>query len=277
MNAPIRAPGAVRSWLYVPATRPDLLEKAMRGDADAVVLDLEDAVPRERKQEARAAAAKAVSGQWPKPLWVRVNDVRESTGADDLETLAGAPVDGLRLPKCESPEQITAVLRRVDAPLHLLFETALGVERAYELASAARRVALISLGEADLRADLRVRADRALDWSRARIVCAARAAGLPGPVQSVWTDVADLAGLAASTEHARDHGFFGRSVVHPRQVGPVNTAFTPTSDDVEEARRLIGSLHEASAAGSAAWLDDRGRLIDPAVVAQARWILDRTG
>ncbi|MCF3963442.1 aldolase/citrate lyase family protein [Streptomyces fuscigenes] len=249
----------------------------MRGDADAVVLDLEDAVPGGRKGEARAAAAEAVRATWPKPLWVRVNDVRGAHGAADLAALAGAPVDGLRLPKCESPEQIDAALRLVDAPLHLLFETALGVERAYELATAAPRVALLSLGEADLRADLRIRADGALDWSRARIVAAARAAGLPGPVASVWTDVADPDGLAASTERARDHGFFGRSVVHPRQIGPVNAAFTPAPDEIAGARRLVESLREAADAGSAAWLDDRGRLIDPAVVAQARWILDRTG
>jgi citrate lyase beta subunit len=271
------APSAVRSWLYVPATRPDLLEKAMRGDADAVVLDLEDAVPRDRKDEARATAVEAVHGDWPKPLWIRVNDVRDAHGTADLKALAGAPVDGLRLPKCESRQQIAVALSHVDAPLNLLFETALGVERAYELVADARRVALLSLGEADLRADRRVGADGGLDWARARIVNAARAAGLPGPVQSVWTDVADLDGLAASTERGRDHGFFGRSVVHPRQIGPVNTVFTPTPDEIAGARRLVDSLREAADAGSAAWLDDKGRLIDPAVVAQARWILDRTG
>jgi citrate lyase beta subunit len=277
-TAPAAAPAAaVRSWLYVPATRPDLLEKAMRGDADAIVLDLEDAVPHARKDEARAAAAAAVRGTWPKPLWVRVNDVRLPQGTADLEALASAPVGGLRLPKCETPQQIATARDYVDAPLHPLFETALGVERAYELAVAAPGVALLSIGEADLRADLRVRADEALDWARARIVTAARAAGLSGPVQSVWTDVADLEGLAASTRRGCDHGFFGRSVVHPKQVGPVNAAFTPTPGETAEARRLVDSLREAADTGSAAWIDDRGRLIDPAVVAQARWVLDRTG
>ncbi|WP_329455933.1 HpcH/HpaI aldolase/citrate lyase family protein [Streptomyces sp. NBC_01497] len=270
-------PTAVRTWLYVPATRPDLLAKAMSGDADAVVLDLEDAVPEARKGEARAQAAEAVRARWPKPLWIRVNDVRHPHGTADLEALAGAPVDGLRLPKCESRQQIAIALSHVDAPLHLLFETALGVERAYELAADARRVTLLSLGEADLRADLRIRADAALDWARARIVNAARAAGLAGPVQSVYTDVADLDGLATSTEHGRDHGFFGRSVVHPRQIAPVNSLFTPTPLEIAGARSLIDSLNTAADAGSAAWLDERGRLIDPAVVAQARWILERTG
>ncbi|MER5438459.1 CoA ester lyase [Streptomyces sp. NPDC002790] len=274
MSAPAH-PTGVRSWLYVPATRPDLLDKAMRGEADAVVLDLEDAVPPDRKDEARAAAVQAVGETWPKPLWLRINQVTLPYGQADLAVLAGAPVQGLRLAKCESAEEIETVLRHVDAPLHLLFETALGVEHAFELALAAPQVAFLSLGEADLGADLRVRGDAALDWARARIVNAARAAGLTGPVQSVWTDVTDVAGLAASTQRALDQGFFGRSVVHPKQVPVVNAVFTPRPEEVDDARRLVDSLRQAQESGSAAWLDDRGRLIDPAVVARARWVLDR--
>lgn len=263
----------IRSWLYVPATAPDLLDKAMLGAADAVVLDLEDSVPAARKAEARHYAAQASRARWPKPLWVRVNPVRLPDGAADLDVLAGLPLCGLRLPKCESPEDIKTVLRRVDAPLHLLIETALGVERAYELAAADAHVQLLSLGEADLRADLRVRDGAALDWARDRVVNAARAAGLASPVHSVWTDVADLAGLAADTAAARDRGFHGRSVVHPRQIAPVNEAFTPRPAEIEAAHHLIDSLRRADDAGHSAWLDDRGRLVDPAVVAQARWVL----
>ncbi|MGW0083592.1 HpcH/HpaI aldolase/citrate lyase family protein [Streptomyces sp. NPDC003393] len=277
MSSAPRATGTVRSWLYVPATRPDLLDKAMAGPADAVVLDLEDSVPRNRKDEARAHAVKAAAALWPKPLWLRVNQVRLPEGRADLDALAGTPVQGLRLPKCESPDEIRAVLDRVDTPLHLLLETALGVERAFELATTAPRVALLSLGETDLAADLRVSGDGALDWARARVVNAARAAGLAGPVQSVWTDVADVEGLTADTERARVCGFFGRSVIHPRQIPSVNAAFTPRPEEVEEARRLVDSLHRAQDAGSAAWLDDRGRFVDPAVVARARWVLHLAG
>lgn len=277
MSSAPRATGTVRSWLYVPATRPDLLDKAMAGPADAVVLDLEDSVPRNRKDEARAHAVKAVAALWPKPLWLRINQVRLPEGRADLDALAGTPVQGLRLPKCESPDEIRAVLDRVDTPLHLLLETALGVERAFELATTAPRVALLSLGETDLAADLRVSGDGALDWARARVVNAARAAGLAGPVQSVWTDVADVEGLTADTERARACGFFGRSVIHPRQIPSVNAAFTPRPEEVEEARRLVDSLHRAQDAGSAAWLDDRGRFVDPAVVARARWVLHLAG
>lgn len=265
-----------RSWLYVPATRPDLLDKAMAGDADAVVLDLEDAVPADRKAEARRYAVEAAAGSWPKPLWIRLNAPRLPWGEEDVAALAGAPVQGLRLPKCESPQEIETVLSRTDVPLHLLIETALGVERAFELAGAHPRVRLLSLGEADLRADLRVRTADALDWARDRIVNACRAAGLTSPVQSVWTDVADVAGLTASSGLARDRGFHGRSVVHPRQIAPVNEVFSPRPQEIEDARRLIDSLRRAGDAGNAAWLDGNGRLIDPAVVAQAHWVLGLT-
>lgn len=268
------APSAARSWLYVPAIRPGLLEKAMEGEADAVVLDLEDSVPEQHKAEARERAAEAARRTWPKPLWIRINQVGLPHGEADLAALSGASVQGLRLPKCEDPQQIEAVLAHLEVPLHLLVETALGVERAYELATAAGQAALLSLGEADLGADLRARSAEALAWARGRVVNAARAAGLAPPVQSVWTDVADLEGLAASCELARDRGFHGRSVVHPRQVAPVNAAFTPRPEEVEDARRLVDSLRQAGAAGSAAWLDDGGRLVDPAVVAQAHWVLE---
>ncbi|UNT00680.1 CoA ester lyase [Streptomyces tubbatahanensis] len=268
-------PLAVRSWLYVPATRPDLLPKAMSGEADAVVLDLEDAVPAGRKDEARDHALKALEASWPKPLWVRVNQAGSAWGDADLAALATAPVQGIRLPKCESAQTVRDTAAQVDADLHLLLETALGVEHAYALATAAPQVAYLSLGEADLRADLRARRDTALDWARGRVVNAARAAGLAEPVQSVWTAVDDLPGLTLSTEEARDSGFFGRSVVHPRQIAPVNAAFTPTAREAEEARRLVHSLRQVEDAGSAAWLDAQGRLVDPAVVAQARWVLDR--
>jgi len=267
MTAPIR------SWLYVPATRPELLDKAMAGAADAVVLDLEDAVPVDRKDQAREFATGAVRRTWPKPLWIRVNAVHLPCGKADLAALADTPVQGLRLPKCEDPLDVAFAAEQVGAPLHLLIETALGVERAFELARADPRVLLLSLGEADLRADLRVRTGAALEWARDRVVNASRAAGLASPVQSVWTDVADVAGLAASTELARDHGFHGRSVVHPRQIAPVNQVFSPRPQEVEDARRLVESLGRAEDAGSAAWLDDHGRLIDPAVVAQAHWVL----
>ncbi|WP_016905962.1 HpcH/HpaI aldolase/citrate lyase family protein [Streptomyces xiaopingdaonensis] len=269
---------SARSWLYVPAVRPDLLRKAMEGAADAVVLDLEDAVPHQRKQEARANTVAAVRQTWPKPLWVRINPPHLPAGEEDIAALAGTPVQGVRVPKSENPTELRRLAHRLDVPLHLLLETALGVERAYELATAAPQVRLLSLGEADLAADLRVTDDAddggTLDWARGRLVHAARAARLPGPVQSVWTAVHDIDGLTTSTRRAHNRGFYGRSVVHPSQIPPVHRVFTPSDEEIDEARRLVDSLQRASDQGSGAWLDAHGRLVDPAVVARAHWLLE---
>jgi citrate lyase subunit beta / citryl-CoA lyase len=104
-------------------------------------------------------------------------------------------------------------------------------------------------------------------------VVAARAAGLPSPVQSVWTSVGDLDGLRHSTVRGRDAGFFGRSVVHPSQLPVVNEVFTPSDAEVRAARTLVDEVGAAEESGHAAYLDGNGRLVDPAVVARAMWTL----
>ncbi|GAA4910782.1 citrate lyase subunit beta/citryl-CoA lyase [Actinomycetospora succinea] len=268
-------PGRARSWLYVPAHRPELLDKALAGPADAVVLDLEDAVPADAKDAARDAAVAAAATPREKQLWVRMNAVDTPWCADDVAALAGTALDGVRLPKAGEPDTVAALADRLDLPLHLLLESALGVEQAFALARAHPRVVAVSLGEADLAADLGVRRPDALAWARQRVVVAARAAGLAAPVTSVWTDLADPDGLERDSREARDQGFFGRSVIHPRQVEPVHRAFTPTGDEVGAARALLDSLSDAAGRGESAWVDERGRFVDAAVVAGAVRVLEQ--
>ncbi|MFD4946775.1 HpcH/HpaI aldolase/citrate lyase family protein [Streptomyces sp. NPDC058239] len=261
----------IRSWLYVPADRPDLLGKAMAGQADAIVLDLEDAVPAGSKRTARDRVAAALTQDWPKPIWVRINSLESPWGKDDLAALAGTTAAGLRLPKAEDPDMVRRAALESGLAVHALIESALGVENAYRIATAHPGVALLSLGEADLMADSRLSEISALDWSRQRLVNAARAAGLPSPPLSAWTDVADVAGLSADTLAAGRRGFFGRSVLHPKQVGVVNRIFTPDPDEVAAARaRLDGQAGR----DAAAWLDDQGRFVDAALLANARWLVD---
>lgn len=265
--------GRARSWLYVPAHRPELLDKAMCGPADAIVYDLEDAVPTQSKQDARANAVRAAAAEQPKPLWVRMNPVDSPWGGADLEALAGSGVDGVRLPKCAEAAVVARLADRVGVPLHALVESALGVENAFCLAECHPLMASVSLGEADLLADLRMRDASALEWARQRVVIANRAAGLHSPPHAVWTSVGDLNGLEADSTSARDRGFFGRSVVHPSQVDPVNRIFSPTEREIEQARELLDS-DRSNSEGTAAWLDKRGRFVDAAVLAHARWVLE---
>ncbi|MEW1644974.1 CoA ester lyase [Streptomyces sp. NPDC091219] len=255
------------TWLYVPGDRPSVVAKALAAGADVVVVDLEDAVAPDRKEYARAATAELLSE--PRPdVHVRVNALDTPWAADDLRTLAPLPgLSGLRLPKVTSAKEVTAVAEQTGGlPLYALLETALGVERAFAIASAHPAVHGVALGEADLRADLGVREDAGLDWSRSRVVVAARAAGLAPPAQSVHPDIRDLDALAVSCAHGRALGFLGRAAIHPRQLPVIESAFLPTGREIEEAETIV----KAAVAEEGAQALADGRFVDAAVVAAAR-------
>jgi citrate lyase subunit beta/citryl-CoA lyase len=265
----------LRSALYVPGDRPDRFETARASEADAIVLDLEDAVAPDRKAYARGAVAQFATEarSKPKPVFVRVNGLASGLTGHDLDALAGAALAGVRAPKVEGADDVAAFVELlehagIEADLWCLLESARGVEHAYEIACCAR-VAAVGLGEADLRASLRVRADAALDYARSRCVIAARAAGLPPPMQAVHTTLRDSDGLRRSTEHGRALGFFGRSAIHPEQVAVINEVFTPSAEEVAAAHE-VASAGERSGASS---LPD-GRFVDRAVAEQARAVID---
>ena len=269
-----------RSWLYVPGHRAERVAKALVAGADAVVIDLEDAVPADRKDAARdqtVALLDERADHGDLQVWVRINPPGTEIGRRDVAALTGRRLDGLRIPRADDPDEVREVAECTGAPLQLLLENARGLSRARELAEAHELVAGIGLGEADLAADLLVDRDEGLTWARGAVVVAARAAGLPSPVQSVWTDVGDTDGLRVSSERGRATGFFGRSVVHPRQIDVVHDVYTPSADEIAAAEGIVATAAEAAARGEVAALDADGRFVDPAVVARARTVLDRAG
>ncbi|MFD5704335.1 HpcH/HpaI aldolase/citrate lyase family protein [Streptomyces lasiicapitis] len=264
------------TWLYVPGDRPDVVAKALVAGADVVVVDLEDAVAPARKEYARAATTELLSAPRPGPgpaLHVRVNALGTPLSDADLRAIAPLPgLAGLRLPKVISPDDVIRAAERAaphdgGAPaLHALLETALGVERAHAIATAHPALHGLSIGEADLRADLGVRDDAGLDWARSRVIVAARAASLPAPPQSVYPDTRDVAGLAASCAHGRTLGFLGRAAIHPRQLPVIERAYLPTPEEIEQAESILKAA--ASQEGAQALPD--GRFVDRAVVEGAR-------
>ncbi|MET9924849.1 MULTISPECIES: aldolase/citrate lyase family protein [unclassified Streptomyces] len=262
------------TWLYVPGDRPEVVAKALGCGADVVIVDLEDAVAPDRKEYARAATAELLADPVTAapdavPVHVRVH------GEDDIRALTHLPgLSGFRLPKIThavSVHHVAAVAPGV--PLYPLLESALGVEHAYSIASADPAVRGIALGEADLRADLGVREDSGLDWSRSRLVVAARAAALPPPAQSVFPDVRDLDGLWASCVRGRGLGLLGRAAIHPRQLEVIERAFRPTAQEIAAAEEIVAA--SAVEAGALALPD--GRFVDAAVVASARRTLAIAG
>jgi citrate lyase subunit beta/citryl-CoA lyase len=273
--------------LYVPGDRPDRFAKALAASPH-VILDLEDAVAPSRKDYARAAVTEALAGDHP--FTVRVNAPGSPWHEADLAAIAGQPaLRTVRLPKVESPTDVTAVVARLEAAgaptevgIACLRESAVGVEAAFAIAGSHPRVRSISLGEADLRSDLGLPdsdgdpevSDEGLAWCRSRIVVAARAAGLPPPVMSVHPHGADLDGLAATSRAGRRLGFVGRTCIHPRQVPVVVGAFRPTGAELDRARELLDALAAAEPVGRGVLAMPDGRMVDPAMAGAARRALD---
>jgi citrate lyase subunit beta/citryl-CoA lyase len=263
------------TWLYVPGDRRDRINAALAGAADVVILDLEDAVTPDAKDAARQSvwAAAQTSGR---PLQVRINAEDSPWQSDDADMLRSLPGSvGVRLPKIHS---VDAVRRLADAvgerPLHLLIESALGVELGYHLARAHPRVATIALGEADLRADLGIADESGLAWARSRIVNAAAAAGLPPPPMSVYPNHRDLDGLAKSCQLGRGLGFRGRTAIHPAQLPVIRRSFSPTDDEVRRARTLLAAAERGRRSGHGAVALPDGTFVDAAVVRRARAVVD---
>lgn len=281
--------------LYVPADRPDRVTKALASPADAVLVDLEDAVAPSRKGEARESAARLLAGlpegaaggrgagssggpaadRAAAAVQVRINHRGTPWHVDDVAMVAALPPGvGARIPKVESADEVRALAAALPGrALHLLVESALGVERAFELATASPQVASIGLGEADLRSDLRVDADDGLTWARSRVVVAARAAKLPPPHMSAYTNVRDLDGLAASCRTGRALGFCGRTAIHPGQLDTIRAAFLPGDGELAAARDVLERVGDAATEGVGAVALEDGTFLDVAMVERARWIL----
>lgn len=253
------------TWLYAPGDRPAVVQKALASGADVVIVDLEDAVAPDRKAYALAATADLLSDPHPVPIHVRIHTPR------DIPALAPLPgLVALRVPKVTHATDIHRIAEfTAGVPLYPLLENALAVERAYAIATAHPAVHGIALGEADLRADLGVRDDSGLDWSRGRLVVAARAAALPPPAQSVHPDIRDLDALAAGCARGRALGFLGRAAIHPRQLRVIEQAYLPTPDEVAAAEEVVKAAETEE--GALALPD--GRFVDAAVVEGARRVL----
>ena len=246
------------TWLYVPADRPDRVEKAIASRAHAVIVDLEDGVAPAAKDEARANLADLLGPRREKPVYVRVN----AGSAADLEAVAQLHIAGVIVPKVERPEDVPP-----DVDVLALIESPLGLENAFAIASHPQ-VRGISLGEADLRSQTGA-LEVGLDWARGRIVNAAVAAGLPRPPQSVYPHVRDAEGLARSCRRGRVLGHLGRSAIHPDQLQVIEEAYLPTKAELDQARATVEKL-KAAGVGTLA----EGDFVDAAMLGAAQQVLE---
>ena len=265
-----------RSLLFAPGNDERKLEEALAAGADAVVADLEDAVPATEKEAARTVARRVLGDAATASLVaVRVNAAGTEHWGADLQAVADLELDALVLPKA-TPEAVGA-LGPDGPPVVAIVETALGVRHAYETARLPRVAALV-LGAVDLGLELGLepRADgQEVLYARSRLVLESAAAGLRSPFDLVHVDTRDDEGLEAEARLARSLGFRGKACIHPAQVAIVNRVFSPTREDADRARRVVEAYERGLADGRGAVALD-GEMIDLPVVERARRILAET-
>ena len=261
-----------RSYLFVPGNRPERFEKAHAAGADAVILDLEDAVQPDDKNAARAAVLAAVSGRASRPAWVRINGSDTPWFNDDITALAAQPgVAGVVLPKAETREQIEAVLVQAHPALSVLpiVETARGFANLAVLC-AAPRVQRIVFGTLDFQVDLGIDGDgEELHLFRPQIVLASRLAGIGAPVDGVSTTITDADAIEADARRGRRFGFGGKLCIHPKQIDAVHRAYAWSEAEQAWARRVLAAVETSS--GAAVAVD--GRMVDMPVILKARRIV----
>jgi len=233
-----------RSWRLVPALQ--LTADVRASSADAVILDLEDAVPADAKTLAREAAIAAIAAA---PSWVRINDAASGFWRDDLDGLADARgLSGVVLAKVETPEQVARTASRLPTGMKIvaLIESARGLEASAAIAQEAATFRL-AFGVGDFRRDTGMSDDPiALAYARSRLVIASAAAGIPGPIDGpTVTDT--RADLVAAGRHARSMGMTGKLTLREDQAMAINAALSPSSSDIERARDLVGAAHGGSA------------------------------
>lgn len=280
-----------RSYLFAPGSHERLVRRAFSGGADAVVIDLEDAVASEHKALARSVVAKALADRGRVPggplVYVRINSVPSGLWEADLDSVVGPWLDGVRIAHTNSRAELEAVDRHLAAlerdrglapgsvGVVASIETALAVERAAEIARAPR-VRALAFGGTDFLRDVGGAADpdeHGTLLARSHLVVASRSAGILPPIASVHPSLPDLDGLRRTSEAARRLGFFGRSCLHPAQIPVIHEAFTPGQAEVGEARALVDAFDRQAAAGEAAVMLADGQLVERGVVDRARALL----
>lgn len=280
---------ALRSLLFAPGNHARRVEKALSLDADAVILDLEDAVAIAEKPASRSAVAAALQRTRRGLLYVRVNAFDTEFCFGDLTAVVQPGLDGIILPKIESAAGIAAVdwlLAQLERERGLpargidlipIVETARGLREIDAILAAGTRVRRVAFGAGDFTLDVNMawsRGEAELAHARAVIVTASRAAGIDAPLDTVWVDLTDPEGLEASARTALACGYQGKMCIHPEQIAVVNRVFTPSDAEIAFAERVCAAFEQAEAAGSAAIQLD-GKFIDYPIVYRAQRVLQK--
>ena len=279
-----------RSVLFMPGDSMRKISKASQMDVDSIVMDLEDSVALNNKDEARCTVNEALNtiGFGGSERLIRLNSVNTALWKDDLKVTVDSRPDGYVMPKVESAEQIQLVSHTLDEaekahgwPQHsirllVIIETARGIMDLREIAQASPRLDALMFGAEDLAGDMGARRTRAgweVFYARSAVVTAAAAYKLQA-IDMVLVDLNDLARLEKECISARELGYEGKIAIHPRQVEIINRVFAPSPEEIEQARRLIQAHDEYQAAGSGVFELD-GKMVDMPMVRMAERVLEK--
>ncbi|MGH8667290.1 MAG: HpcH/HpaI aldolase/citrate lyase family protein [Burkholderiales bacterium] len=278
----------LRSMLFVPANNARRVEKALGLDADAVILDLEDAVAAAEKPAARGAIVDALRKPRSGLAYVRINGLSTEWCYRDLTEIVQPGLDGILLPKAERASDLHTtdwLLRALERERGLapgavdlvpIIETGAGLAAIAEICGCGARHRRVVFGAADFTLDMNMqwtRAEAELAHARAQIVLASRVAGLEPPIDTVWARLQDSDGLRASARTSLETGFQGRLCIHPDQIGLVHEVFTPSAEEHARALRIVSAFEDAERAGLASIRVD-GEFVDYPIVAKARRIVE---
>ena len=274
------------SRLYLPGNSPSMMLNAGIHQPDGIILDLEDSVAPDRKAEARLLVRNALCQVdfYGAERMVRINQL--PAGLQDLDEVVPHQLHLVLLPKCEHGSQVAEVAEHIKVILKAhkqereiymmpIIESCLGVENAFEIAGASDTVVSMAIGLEDYTADLGVKRSESGEeslYARTRLVNACKAAGIQ-PIDSVYSDVANMEGLRKNVCSSRSLGFEGMGCIHPRQVPVIQEAFTPTEEEIEKASRIVQAYEEAEAQGSGV-VALGSKMIDPPVVKRAQKTLE---
>jgi citrate lyase subunit beta/citryl-CoA lyase len=282
----------IRTALFVPGNRSERVDKAVRTDADMIIMDLEDAVAMGEKPKARRTVHNKIEQHAERMLMVRINAIETGLADEDLKEIVVPGLDAVMLPKVDDPRNIQHVDAKITVLEHErgidkgsvkvigLVETALGVEHAFRIASTTtqtQRLFTLAFGAADYSLDMGIemsRAERALYFARARLALACRAAGIAPALDTPFMiDLKDLVAFKADVEYGKTLGFGGKLCIHPNQIEICNRLYSPSRNEVDKAQKIVSAFEAAEEQGLAAIQVD-GKFIDYPVVAQARRTLE---
>lgn len=274
--------------LYIPGNNPAMLQQGGVYGADALLLDLEDAVALNQKDSARILVRNMLRSidYGHAEISVRINSLSTPFGLADLQTIVPLQPHAIRVPKTETEEELTELLKIIhdieeahqlphdQMKIHIMIETALGVQNVFDLVKMSPRIDAVTIGGQDLTADMNIASTKdgaGIDFARKRIIMAAKANGIDA-IDTVFVDVDDDEGLSADTAYAKAIGFAGKAVINPRQIEVVHEVYQPTEQEIRKALKVYKAFIKNKKAGIGVFAVD-GKMVDKPVMQRAEHVL----